>query len=236
LNELLLILNLVIIYGTVILLYRLFDKSGLYAMTAIATILANIEVLIVVNAFGMEMTLGNILFASTFLISDILSENHGKKAAMRSVLLGSIAALFLAVLSQLWLLYTPAESDWASESFRTLFTNTPRLVFASLFVYIVTQIGDVFLYHHWWNWTTKKFGNSRKMLWVRNNGSTLISQLLNAILYTILAFYGMYPNETLLSIIISSYIIFICTSLLDTPVVYVCRLIHDKRKTQLEEA
>ncbi len=47
--------------------------------TVLATIAANIEVLIMVTAFGMEMTLGNILFASTFLVTDILSELYGKK-------------------------------------------------------------------------------------------------------------------------------------------------------------
>ena len=55
----------------------------------------------------------------------------------------------------------------------------------------------------------------------------MISQLLNTVLYTLLAFYGTYSFETLVSIFISSYIIYIITSLLDTPVVYWCRKIHD---------
>lgn len=47
-------------------------------MTVISTITANIECLILINAFGMEQTLGNVFFAATFLVTDILSENHGK--------------------------------------------------------------------------------------------------------------------------------------------------------------
>ena len=73
-NELLLILSLLLIYSALLLFYYLFGKDGLYAWTVIATIAANIEVLILVDAFGMEMTLGNILFASTFLVTDIISE------------------------------------------------------------------------------------------------------------------------------------------------------------------
>ena len=73
-NEILLVASLFVIYGCVLLAYRLFGKSGLYCFTAIATITANIEVLIMVKAFGMEQTLGNILFASTFLVTDIISE------------------------------------------------------------------------------------------------------------------------------------------------------------------
>ena len=75
-NEILLVLSLLVIYGSVLLVYRLFGKSGLYCFTAIATITANIEVLIMVDAFGMEQTLGNILFASTFLVTDIISRRE----------------------------------------------------------------------------------------------------------------------------------------------------------------
>ena len=82
-NEILLVASLFVIYGCVLLAYRLFGKSGLYCFTAIATITANIEVLIMVKAFGMEQTLGNILFASTFLVTDIISEIEGKKAARK---------------------------------------------------------------------------------------------------------------------------------------------------------
>lgn len=79
-NELLLIFSVVFIYGMAVLGYALFGKAGLYCISAVATILANIEALILVNAFSMEQTLGNVLFAVTFLITDILSECEGKKS------------------------------------------------------------------------------------------------------------------------------------------------------------
>ena len=85
-NEILLIASLIITFSTVIGLYKIFKEQGLYLWTIVATIAANIEVMIVVNAFGMEMTLGNILFASTFLVTDILSELYGKKAALLPLL------------------------------------------------------------------------------------------------------------------------------------------------------
>ena len=87
-NELLLIFSVVFIYGMAVLGYALFGKAGLYCISAVATILANIEALILVNAFSMEQTLGNVLFAVTFLITDILSECEGKKAANKAVLTG----------------------------------------------------------------------------------------------------------------------------------------------------
>ena len=75
-----------------VLAYKFLGKTGLYCWTVIATIAANIEVLIVVDAFGMEMTLGNILFASTFLVTDILSEKEGKKESQKAVIIGIAAA------------------------------------------------------------------------------------------------------------------------------------------------
>ncbi len=222
-NEILIILSFLLIYGGVVLFYRLFGKNGLLAFNVMATLLANIEVLLVVRAFGIEMTLGNVLFASTFLITDILSENHGKKDANRAVIISTLCSVFFIAISQMWLLYTPSESDWASSSFRTIFSSTPRVVCASLIVYLISQLIDVWLYHKWWDWCRKRFGDEKKGLWIRNNGSTMISQMINTLLYTFLAFYGTYDIGTLLSIFISSYLIFFVTSLLDTPFVYWCR-------------
>lgn len=227
-NELLLILSLVGLYGSVVLFYRLFGKLGLYCYSAVATVLANIEVLLLVNAFGMEMTLGNILFATTFIVTDILSETEGKRAAQKAVYLSVGCSVLFLLVSQSWLLYVPAASDWAAPSFHTIFASTPRMLLSSLIVYAVTQMIDVWLYHFWWKLTERLSGDSRRFLWVRNNGSTLISQLANTVLFSVFAFWGTYDTPTLLSIILSSYVIFIVTSLIDTPVVYLARRIHDK--------
>lgn len=227
-NELLLIASLLVVYGGVLLAFRLFGKTGLYCFTCIATITANIEVLILVNAFGMEQTLGNILFASTFLVTDILSEIAGKKEAQKAVNLGIFTSVLFIVISQSWLLYQPSANDWAQEPIRSIFSNTPRLMIVSVLVYAICQRFDVWAYHKWWNFTKTKFGDEKRFLWLRNNGSTLISQLLNTILYTFGAFWGMYEFPVLINIALASYVIFIVTSLADTPFVYLARKINEK--------
>lgn len=229
-NEVLLIGSLILIYGAVLVSYRIFGKSGLYAMTVIATILANIEVLMLVDGFGMEQTLGNVMFASTYLITDILSENEGKKAASRAVWLGVFASVVMLLFTQYWLLYTPSEGDWARIHITAVFSTTPRLLLASLVGYIVSQRFDVWLYHRWWDYTTKKTGDSYRFLWLRNNGSTLVSQTVNTVIFTIIAFAGWYDIKTLINIMLSSYVIFIFTSLLDTPAVYIARHWKNKEK------
>ena len=145
-----------------------------------------------------------------------------------------ITVLFL-LLSQGWLLFTPAQGDTAMPQIRALFSGTPRLMISSVLVYAVTQKFDVWLYHKWWRFTERKFGDSRRFLWLRNNGSTMISQLLNTVLFSLAAFLGTYQISTLLSIIGSSYLIFFITSLLDTPIVYLARRMKERQLAKQKE-
>lgn len=230
LNEILLIGSLIIIYGAVTVSYRLFGKAGLFASTVIATVLANVEALILIEAFGMEQTLGNVLFASTYLATDILSENESKKDAERAVYIGIFASVMMLVLTQYWFLYTPGGGDWVMPSVKSIFSTTPRMMLASVAGYAVSQRFDVFMYHAWWRFTERKSGERMRFLWLRNNGSTLLSQIINTVLFTLLAFAGMYDTKTLMSIMLSSYLIYIFTSLLDTPIVYLARKLKKSGK------
>ena len=231
-NEVLLIVSLVVIYGAVLLWYVLFGEKGLMCWTVFATIAANIEVLILVDAFGMSMTLGNILFASTFLVTDILSEVSGKENANKAVNIGILTSVCFIVLSQSWFLYTPNDGDFAFDSIRLVFSNTPRMMLVGLVVYAIVQRFDVWAYHKWWAFTKRKYGDGRRFLYLRNNASTLVSQILNTILFTAGAFWGTYDTATLVSIALASYVIFIFTSLADTPIVYMARWVHERRIAQ----
>ena len=227
-NELFLIITLLVSFGGTILFLKVFGKGGLFAWIGIATVFANIEVSIVVHAFGMDQTLGNTLFAATFLATDILSELYGKKEANKGVLAGILTSLTFILLSFLWVHYIPAQSDWASEFVHGLFSNTPRMLLSSLIAYVVSEFIDVTLYHAWWKLTEKKTGSHTKMLWFRNNFSTLISQLVNIVLFNFGAFLGIYSFKELLAITASCYVIYVATSLLDTPFVYIARKIVKK--------
>ena len=141
-----------------------------------------------------------------------------------------LSSIFFLVLSQSWIYYIPSENDFVHGSVKEVFANTPRMIIASLAVYAISQLFDVWLYHKWWAFTEKRFDDKRRFLWLRNNGSTLVSQLLNTLLFTLFAFWGTYDAKTLASIFLSSYVIYIVTSLLDTPAVYIARKMHDKKK------
>ncbi len=227
-NELILILNLFFIYGSVFVSFKLFGKKGLFCFAVLAAIAANIEVLILVNAFGMEQTLGNILFGSTFLVTDILSELYGKKEARDAVNISIFISIIFIIITQSWFLYVPSPQDFVMESIHNVFSNTPRVMISGLLVYGIVQRFDVWLYHKIWQITKEKSGSEKRFLWLRNNGSTLVSQLLNSVLFTLAAFLGTYDAATLIAIILSSYIIFIITSLADTPIIYLARLYFKK--------
>ncbi|HBA63095.1 MAG TPA: transporter [Lachnospiraceae bacterium] len=224
-NELWLLISVLLYFGGTLLFYYLMGAAGLYCWNAVATVAANIEVLVLIDAYGMEQTLGNVMFASTFLVTDIISEIYGKEKSNRAVDIGIVSSLMFILISQLWLQYTPSANDWAMPHMQAIFSNTPRLMIVSFLVYAVSQRFDVWAYHKWWAFTDRKFHDHKKFLWLRNNGSTMISQLLNTLLFTFGAFIGVYDMKILWSIFWSSYIIYLVTSLLDTPFVYLARKI-----------
>ena len=234
-NELILIASIFVFFGGLVAFFRFFGKQGIFAWTVICTIAANIEVLILVHAFGLDTTLGNVIFASSFLATDIMSEVFGKKEASRCVKIGILANVTFILISQSWFLYIPAEGDTMAEPIRTVFSNTPRVMLASLFAYAICEMFDVWAYHAWWKWTAKKFKDKKGYLWVRNNGSTLVSQLINVLAFNLLAFAGVFPWNTIGEILVFGYGIFVITTLMDTPFVYLARRISEKHPELLRD-
>lgn len=215
-NELIFIITVLMYLGSVLLLYKLFGKNGLYAFAVFSTLLGNIAVCKCVDLFGLSTTAGNVLYASTFLVTDILSEKYGKKAATRAVAYSfSIMVLWLLG-SQLILLFTPNANDYINESLKVVFGLVPRITIASLLGFICSQTVDVNLYHLIW----KKSGDSGARLWLRNNGSTLISQAIDTVIFTTLAFWGTYPTNVFFSILITTYLFKAVVAVLDTPFIY----------------
>ncbi|MGP1459397.1 MAG: queuosine precursor transporter [Treponema sp.] len=222
-NELLLALSLVISFSSLLIFHRFFGKSGIYVWIALCAVFANIEVTVLVRAFGLDQTLGNMLFASSFLATDMLSELYGKKDADKGVKIGIFTTALFIAFSLMWTRYIPAEGDFAMPAIKQLFSNTPRILIASLTAYTVSEFFDVRLYHAWWNLTERITGKRTTMLWFRNNFSTLLSQLLNIVMFNFGAFLGVYPMRELISLTLSCYLIYIATSLLDTPFLYLAR-------------
>ena len=220
-NELIFIITVLIYLGSVLGLYKLFGKNGLYAFAIFGTLLGNIAVCKNVDIFGVATTAGNVLYASTFLVTDILSEKYGKKDATKAVLYSFSIMILWLLGTQLILWFTPNENDYINESLKVVFGLVPRITIASLAGFIISQNLDVFLYHLIWS----KTGGTKAKLWLRSNGSTLTSQLIDTVIFTTLAFWGVYPTNVFFSILITTYVFKAVVALLDTPFMYLSRKI-----------
>ena len=86
-NNAIFIITVILYLGSVLFMYKMFGKHGLYAFAVFSTLLGNIAVCKCVDIFGFSTTAGNVLYAATFLVTDILSEKYGKKAASKAVAL-----------------------------------------------------------------------------------------------------------------------------------------------------
>ena len=220
-NELLWILVFFIDFGLLMLFYKFLGKIGLFAWVAMATVIANIQVIKVIQLCGITATLGNVLYASIFLATDILSENYSKKDAAIAALIGFASMLALPLLMTFSLLFTPGEDDFSQEALQTLFGVVPCVVAGSAVAYIVSQLHDVWSYH----FIKGRFPSTR-LLWLRNNGSTLVSQLLDSLIFSTIAFYGLYPTKIFLEIVLTTYLLKAVCALLDTPFIYLAKYLH----------
>lgn len=219
-NEFLFFLTIALAFMGIIVLYRFLGKVGVFSWIAFASIVANIEVLKCVDIFGLSLTLGNVLYGTNFLATDILSEFYGGKESRKAVKLGFIVLIAWTLLSQVSMMFIPNAEDWASPAMKTIFEFAPRICLASLTAYFISNTLDTYIY----DW----IGKHTKHIWMKNNGSTLTSQLLDSFLFTIMAFVGTMPFGAVIELSLTTYAVKVLISLLDTPMMYLAKGIYEK--------
>ena len=159
---------------------------------------------------------GVLPYPITFLVTDILSEIYGKKKTNWVVFSGFIASLF--VLLFLWLgaqFYAIESSPVNDNVYDMVFQNAWRIIGASMIAYLSAQFLDVKLFHFWKNLTNGKH------LWLRNNASTFVSQLVDTTLVVGVLFIGVWPSGQIVSAILDGWIFKMLCALFDTPLFYV---------------
>lgn len=209
-NEWLFFFTLILNFCGIVAAYWWLGKTGLYCWIVLASVVASVEVVKCVDMFGLSVTLGNVIYGTTFLATDILSAKHGGKAARRGVLVGFAAMLVFLAMTQATLLFEPNSVDFASPAMETLFSLTPRICFGSLLAYLVANMLDTYIFH----------ALHRFPLWVQNNGSTMTSQLVDTFIFTMAAFWGVFDLETLVELFWTTYILKIGIAACDTPFIY----------------
>ncbi|MBT3690530.1 queuosine precursor transporter [bacterium] len=214
-NNILFILMTLTSLSFVLIAFRL-GRVWLISLIAVNVVIMNIFVIKGMYLFGLAGTGGNVLYASIFLATDILSEHYGKQEAMKAVRVGFFVSIFFLVMSQFIILFKPADYDIAQSSLLTLFTLTPRIVLGSMMAYLVSQHIDV------WLFDKIKSKTQGKHLWLRNNGSTFVSQFIDSVIFTSIAFIGIYP---IIPLIFFTYLIKLVVAVIDTPFMYLSKKI-----------
>jgi uncharacterized integral membrane protein (TIGR00697 family) len=197
----------------------LFLASLFIAALITCNIIANKFISIDLWLFGywktFTISVGILPYPLTFLITDILSEIYGRKRTNDVVFAGFGVSAF--VLFILWLghIFPAIESSPVQdEEYNLVFQNSWRVITASMIAYLAAQFLDVRLFHFW-----KKVTNGKK-LWVRNNLSTLTSQLLDTVLVVTIIFAGVLSVETITGFIIDGWLFKVIFALIDTIFIY----------------
>ena len=217
-NELLWVIFALVNFTLFLLVYKFFGKLGIFIWIVLATILANIQVTKMVYLFGLDANLGNIMYGTIFLATDVLNELFGKKEAKKAVFVGFFVMIIMVTIMTIAINFIPHPDDFAQDALQTIFGYMPRILLASLSAFIVSQLIDVYVFDK-----IKTKLPENKFLWVRNNLSTMFSQAIDTLIFVPIAFLGTVSTEVLIGLMISTYVIKVIVAALDTPFIYLIK-------------
>jgi len=182
-----------------------------------ALITANLLGTKITTILGVSVSVGIFAYPITFLCTDIVADVRGKKYTKQFVKIGLIVLIMTLLLTLLSVAMPPATRYDDNEAYRTVFGNSLRMLIASILAFVLAQYHDIWAFHFW----KKKTGG--KMLWFRNNISTVVSQMIDTSIFMFVAFWQMTPKFTTpfnISMIIPYWLFKVAFAFLDTPLVY----------------
>jgi len=220
-QEMLWLTTLVLDLGGTLVLYRLFGKAGLQVAIATAIILANLQGPKLTVIFGMETSLGVIFYSSIFFATDVLSENYGKDEANKAVRMGFAVSVIVLLMMSFSMLYLPSQMPATAEfsanvhnAFATIVNFTPRMIIGSLIAYAISQSFDVWAFHK------IKSVTGDRWLWLRNNLSTMSSQVIDTAIFTLIVWAPIVGIRSALGLGFAKYVFKLVIAMIDTAFIY----------------
>jgi len=223
-NLLVFLIFAVVNFALISVSYRFWGKKGILGYIVLSIIAANLQVnkgvVFDFGLFQLEATLGNVMFAGIFLATDLLNEKYGHKAARNAVHISIFANLAFVLIMFVSTLFEGLDysSDFnqALDLFFAINGGTLKAVLVGNAVYFISQSLDVYVYAR-----IKAWNSSSRTLWLRNNGSTFISQLVDSVLVNVgFALVGIFPWEIVGSVIVTTLVVKYIAALVDTPFLY----------------
>jgi len=191
-------------------LNKLIVLNGFFVMSLLVS---NVTASKIISIGNLIVPAAVVAYAITFLCTDVIGELYGKEEANKTVRLGFILQLFSIGLLYIAIKLPPAPFMVEyNEVFQQVLGQSLRVVIASLIAYTISQFNDVYIFHK------LKDIHGSKHKWLRNNLSTITSQLIDTSIFITIAFYGIVPN--LWALILGQFTIKVVLALLDTPFFY----------------
>ncbi len=171
----------------------------------------------ITSLFGVSVSVAIFMAPLTFLITDIVEEIYGKKTVKHFIVGGVLTLIIIFLYAGVFIALEPHERYSFNNEYKTIFGSSLRIIAASIIAFALAQIHDVISFE-WWKKKTKG-----KALWLRNNLSTIVSQLIDTFVFMMIAFYQLTPKFTfifIIHLIIPYYLFKILFAIIDTPFVY----------------
>jgi queuosine precursor transporter len=240
-TESMLAIELVVVFGLIPIMLRLFGAPGMFIFIAVGILAANIQVLKAASFafYAAPIPLGTVVFSATYVATDVLTEYYGRATARKAVWMGFAAMLLMTAMMLLALGYRPMSADEAAASGmdwalpnheHILALYVPQIIFlvAGLSSYLISQFNDIFVFQKIRQWT------GRSQLWVRACGSTAISALVDNIVFSTLAWmvlpwlFGQSEqvvdvHTLIFTFILGTYGIRLAMAILEAPFMYAAR-------------
>ena len=220
----------------------LITLTVLYSVTVVTSVIAATKIIrfdirfLSDLFFSSEMSVpaGVMVYAVSFLITDLISEVYGKKQAEMAVCLGFISMLIFSLYSLLMVWWQPASYWQGQEMYESVVGLSFRITTAGWVSFLISQYWDVVIFHRLKRKKEKIYGeNNQKLpsLWSRNIVSTITSQFIDSTFFISIAFIGIYEDKMVISMIFAQWIIKCIIALIDTPFAYWGRsiLIKDEK-------
>ncbi len=222
-QESLWLLTVVYDLSLALILYRFFGKYGLYVAVVLGIVLGNLQggkvSELIVFGTTYKVSMGAILYSGIYFATDVLNEKYGRAEANRAVMLGFFANIAVMITLLLSIQFKPSNITGSAlevhNAISTLAFYSPAFVIGSLTAYLVSQSFDVWFF----NWLKQK--TNGKKLWLRNNLSTITSQLIDTMIYQVtwVIATGM-DWSTAFMLALTKYVFKVTIALIDTLFIY----------------
>lgn len=182
-----------------------------------ALIIANLLGTKITTFFGISVSVGIFAYPISFLCTDIIEEVRGKEVTKQFIKAGMIALVMMFAWVALSVYLPPANRYQLNAEYTAVFSNSMRMIIASLVAFTIGQYHDIWAFSFWKKKTKGKF------LWLRNNLSTIFSQFIDTTIFMFIAFYGISPKfdvAFIIQLIIPYWLFKIAFAIIDTPLVY----------------